>query len=118
MIPVDTVFFGNNITARTRDGNSLGAGTYIDPNIVLSKGVLQEFHYYISDPYAEAQTVYFNIWEIVRRTGNGEGGDEITVELKFELEHTLGTEVGPHKVRLPLVLSIFRCKMLDNKVPV
>ena len=58
-IPADTVFFGNNITARTRDVNKMDAGSYIDPNIVLSKGVLQEFHYYISDAYAASQAVYF-----------------------------------------------------------
>ena len=80
----------------------LAPSTYVDLHTVLGTGLLTAFQYSIDAGGATAspQVVYFQIWnvqEIVYVNGNPRN---YTLELAYELPHTVGTDEGIYTVRI------------------
>lgn len=110
-VPIGTLFAGHNITARSRSTVTKDrARSYIDLGIPLRPGVLQAFQYYIDNPYGanRPQNINFQLWELRYQDFKGSTNQLLnsSIVLKYELEHTTGTQSGVYTVSFGVVFSM------------
>lgn len=101
IIPPQTRFDGNNITARANPSSQQSPGSYVDLNIPISVGTLQSIQYY-SEGSAYPRTAYFQVWELVEHLRDPNTFDITNASfiLRYEQEFRVPTTPGVHEVGL------------------